>query len=67
MSELKSLLVYGNEILITIKLQQGFPGGPVVKSLPATVGDMVQYLIWEDSHVPRGNFEPTCCTSAARA
>ena len=61
MSGLTSLLAYGNEILIIIKLQQGFPGGPVVKSLPANVGDKVQYLIWEDSSVPWGNFEPTCC------
>ena len=32
MSGLTSLLAYGNEILIIIKLQQGFPGGPVVKT-----------------------------------
>ena len=29
---------------------RGFPGGSVVKNLPANAGDMVQSLLWEDSH-----------------
>ena len=31
---------------------QGFPGGTVVKNLPANAGDTVRALVWEDA---------TCC------
>ena len=32
-----------------------FPGGTVVKNQPANAGDMVQSLVWEDSHMPQSN------------
>ena len=34
------------------KQKQGFPGGSVIKNLPADAGDTVSTLVWEDS---------TCC------
>ena len=38
------------------KKKGDFPGSPVVKNLPASLGTQVPSLVWElRSHVPQGN------------
>jgi len=43
---------------IIIKLEEGLPGGSVVKNPPANTRDVVRFLIWED---------PTCHRAAKPA
>ena len=44
---------------VTQKKERGFPGGAVVKNLPAMQGTRVQALVWEDPTC-RGAAKPVC-------
>ena len=44
-----------DELVISIKLKQGFPGGAVVESLPANAGDTGSSPGLGRSHMPRSD------------
>ena len=53
------IAVYLQFFLLLKTMLQGFPGGTVVKNLPANAGTRVQALVWEDLTC-RGATKPTC-------
>ena len=46
-------------ILFSKILLKGFPGGSVVKNLPASTGDVGSIPAWGGSHMPWGQWGPT--------
>ena len=52
---------------MTLRFLQDFPGGPVVKNLPAKAGDMGSTPGRGRFHVPEGSKAPRAATPEARA
>ena len=48
----------GEEIKLPPKMDEGFPGGSVVKNLPASAGDTGSFPDPGRSHMPQSNYVP---------